>query len=387
MKKIDKIINHYRPNLVLFSSDLESNDNPVISKKLLKRVIEAKTSSSEEEIKKLRDNSSVDLKKTQLLTDAINTHGKNALEAVYNNDKQYFKDNPNSVNLLEVIVKTDGSRPSYLIKNGTVDLSTATGGLWNNILVANKDILDHAISCVGRVDKLGTHVGSGFLIGQNLFVTNRHVLQKISSKTNSGQTVYDDASVDFGFEFQGITTSNRREVKGVLFDSGNFIDEKVIDHSKIDMAIIELSSLGNEIVPHLNFSSTMDELKLNSFMYTIGYPGNPGLAGLNAYGKILEELYSSTYGYKRLSPGETIVNNITTNQTISHDASTLGGNSGSVIISNNKLTSASAIHYGGTIKTPRENWGLLLGATLSVADKLSGRSLSEILDSNKVIVE
>ncbi|WP_289665644.1 trypsin-like serine peptidase [Flavobacterium panacagri] len=389
MKKIDQAINRFRPNLIrTVASSLESFESTDIPKTALKTIIEAKTSSAENEIRRLRYNSDVDAKKLQKLTDAVNTEGKKALKAVYNNDSAYFKNNLEALDLLEVIVKTDGSSPSFLVKNGTVDLSSAQPGLWNDILTTNKTSIDYAISCVGRIDKFGSHVGSGFLIAQNLFVTNRHVLQSIGSNNNSGSTVYDDVSVDFGFEYEGIKTLNRREFKKVIFDNGNLINPKLIDHSKIDMVIIELLPLNTACrVPQINFTKTIKELKSNSYMYTIGYPGDPGLAGLSVYGKLLEDIYQSTYGFKRLSPGQIINSDIKNSHTISHDASTLGGNSGSVIIGNNKLTSASAIHYGGTLKTPRENWGLLLESTLNIKDKTSGRLLSEILDSNGVITE
>lgn len=62
----------------------------------------------------------MDAKKLQKRTDAVNNDGKKALKAIYNNDDRYSKNNIEAMDLLDVMVKTDGSSPSFLIKNGTV---------------------------------------------------------------------------------------------------------------------------------------------------------------------------------------------------------------------------------------------------------------------------
>ena len=112
------------------------------------------------------------------------------------------------------------------------------------------------------------------------------------------------------------------------------------------------------------------------------------MAGLSNYGIVLEQLYQSTYGFKRLSPGQVLVDDdMAAHHSICHDASTLGGNSGSVIIGAGKETAAAALHYGGTLAPPKQNWGHLLAATLELKDKKTGTPLHTILKDQGTTIE
>ena len=66
--------------------------------------------------------------------------------------------------------------------------------------------------------------------------------------------------------------------------------------------------------------------------------------------------------------------------TLTHDATTLGGNSGSLMVVVNDEFAAAGLHYGGSLSAPRQNWGHNLSKTLdSTNARLTGDSLGEVL--------
>jgi hypothetical protein len=120
-------------------------------------------------------------------------------------------------------------------------------------------------------------------------------------------------------------------------------------------------------------------------LYTIGYPGPPNIQALQKDSdKIFDMLFKKTYGCKRLAPGK-VLSGPRNNQELklSHDATTLGGNSGSVILVNSTENIASGLHYGGDLEDPRENWGHVLGNVLNMQNA-DNKTLRECLDTFKV---
>ena len=67
--------------------------------------------------------------------------------------------------------------------------------------------------------------------------------------------------------------------------------------------------------------------------------------------------------------------------TVTHDATTLGGNSGSLVVCSGRSMIAAALHYGGAAQV--ENWGHILSQTLSTKDG-RGKTLGEVFDEFRV---
>jgi hypothetical protein len=63
-----------------------------------------------------------------------------------------------------------------------------------------------------------------------------------------------------------------------------------------------------------------------------------------------------------------------------HDATTLGGNSGSVVLVAGRETTAAALHYGGRATAPLGNFTHVLGSVLSETDGRSAPTLRERLE-------
>ena len=315
------------------------------------------------------------------LVDEIVKQGGTALSVVAEDDHKRFVRDDSIQAGLEVIVRTDGSRPSFMVRNRTVDLSTSPVGSWEDEIKLSRSLLDPALACVGRIDLPDyTHgVGTGFLIQDDLILTNRHVLQVIAAEVQPGTwTFAEGAAIDFGHEFRGTKQYPRRVLKRVVFCGREPIDFDAIDHKKLDLALIELTPGAPADKPNavLAIDSAPDWADEGTTVYIAGYPAPPR-PGIDP-ATLLEKLFQRTFGHKRLAPGEVMTPaGSVAPWTVTHDATTLGGNSGSVVLVAGRERIAAGLHYGGTTKAPRENWGHALGRVLDQTDGCSPKTLRE----------
>jgi hypothetical protein len=191
-------------------------------------------------------------------------------------------------------------------------------------------------------------------------------------------------TIDFGHEFRGWSSVKPRALKEVVFVGKNHIDDYDIDHRNLDLALIRLTktNASNRPTTVLSVDMSKDWPDPGAMVYIVGYPANPqvGVYQLN----LLEQLFQSTFGCKRLAPG-TVTAPFSAVQpwTVAHDSTTLGGNSGSVVLVVGREYAAAGLHYGGTRADPRENWGHVLGRVLG--NKGGSRStLRAVLKKNGV---
>lgn len=314
-----------------------------------------------------------------------------ALRVVRDNDVGQLRQTPQILANLESIVRIDGSRPSFMIRQGRVDTATSPLGDWGASLNDNPDILQQAIACVGRINlsqSLAGFVGTGFLIHPNLILTNRHVLQAIASEQPNGAWIFrSGAGIDFGQEFRGLTSVNPRTFSRVVFAGSRAIGSP-LDHTKLDLALIELTPTSAEHIPAHLLGIDLAPDWPDSFptIYTIGYPANDPTVPPT----LLEELFRSTFGCKRLAPGliMTLADTIVpTPFRVGHDATTLGGNSGSLVLVASRKHLAAGLHYAGQNEEPRVNSAHILGRVLDQTDGRSNKTLREILTSFGVSLE
>jgi len=318
------------------------------------------------------------------IADKIVSDGGEALRVLRGEDDEDLAERGDVLGSLEAIVRTDGSRPSFMVRNGEVDLTTSPAGTWTNDIQLSVDQLQDAFDCIGRIDVPGSaqgFQGTGFLVHENLIITNRHVLQVTADYQSGGSwKVKPGAAIDFGHEFNARESLNRRLLRRVVFAGRDPIRDDEIDHKKLDLALFELEPAEAAARPRtvLGIEGSADWAKPNKKMYIAGYPGSPsaGLAPLT----LLEVLFQSTFGHKRLAPGLLIPSQANVHTwTIAHDATTLGGNSGSVVLRIDHEQIAAGLHYGGRWSDPRENWGHVLGLVLDSPDK-SGKTLRAYLN-------
>jgi|GEM_PF-829350 len=198
-----------------------------------------------------------------------------------------------------------------------------------------RDRLNAIIPSVGRVERLSVtgrrtdHVGTGFIVGDRLMMTNRHVAEVFVRGAGSQPLVFKPglpARYDFGREVGFIPT----DLSGTLA-----IKKIKMIHPFWDMALFELESLPAGADPLLLSVMAPEEL-IDLEMATIGYPGRGRDQSPEAL-QLEQQYFGGGVGVKRLAPGllegrERTVSFGHYVPAMVHDASTQPGASGSAII-------------------------------------------------------
>lgn len=230
-----------------------------------------------------------------------------ALERLRNGDAPTKK----QVEALEFVIRL--MRPAPLSKEGQLAPLGPTVAPafpdWANFQKSVKPFL----YSVGRIDIAPKQsVGTGFLVSDGVLVTNRHVLDVLSKGTGvlgKGQAV-----VRFKFEAGLPDDEEPVNITGV-----------VATHDELDIALLK--------VDKQQFTKTRKPLALDTKPVEAGHPvvalGYP-LDDPARNPLFINALFGGKFGVKRAAPGE--VSGLG-EQSIYHDCSTLGGNSGSPILS------------------------------------------------------
>jgi S1-C subfamily serine protease len=179
---------------------------------------------------------------------------------------------------------------------------------------------------VGRIDTTdGIKVGTGFLVGENRLVTNDHVLDGLSYGTfvlQKGQ-----AEVRFQQRWDPADTEPAVPIVGVIATD---------EH--LDISILEIEPRPD--APRAPFTLSDVDCADGDFVAALGYPMKD--AGRNP--SFMEALFEGKYAVKRASPGEIVK---TETSLAFHDCSTLGGNSGSPLLSL-RTGQVVGLHRSGT---------------------------------------
>jgi len=230
---------------------------------------------------------------------------------------------------LEFVIRM--MRPAPLSRKGLLDPLPAAPGssvynpdtvkLWDNF----RQTIKSFIYSVGRVDMTAgpsPETGTAFLVGEDLLLTNHHVLSMLSSgadELDEGQAV-----VRFYQEAGSVDPSpGEYPIVGV-----------VAVHPTLDMALLRVKLPATRPVLALETGT----VSTNEQVATIGYPFKDDRNPI-----FMDAVFGAFYGVKRGAIGE-IVGAGT--QTLFHDCSTLGGNSGSPLFS---MTTGRVIglHFSG----------------------------------------
>lgn len=242
---------------------------------------------------------------------------------------------------LETIVLRVG-RPvlAVLRDEAQLEFRDAESEIWKQRLIDARDHLTRAIRAVGRIE-VTNHprfewLGTGWLISKDVVVTNRHVANEFGRRNGSGFVFRQGpigrpmrASIDFLEEFDRLDSAEFR-LKRILHIEGD---------SGPDIALLQVEpAKGRNLAAPIALASRAAQQEQQ--VAVIGYPAKDSRIPDQ---QLMQDIFGNVFDKKRLAPGQ-----ITGSQTtgLLHDCSTLGGNSGSVVLD---LESGEALglHFAG----------------------------------------
>lgn len=254
----------------------------------------------------------------------------------------------------ETIVKEE--RPVLFVNNDWIDLvNVSLDGEEARDLVAElsnaEAVVKPVMPLIGRLDVFGfpgslDFVGTGWFVAADIVVTNRHVAQLIAqqeaarfvfSRGVAGKPI--SVSLNTVHEFDDLAAGEDRifSVKEVLYI------EKASGPN--DIAFVRVNRRIDGGRP--GFIAISDaNLANNASVVTIGYPAKAPKRIIPDQ-DLMKELYRDRYDVKRAAPGMIMI--AERNNSTEHDCTTLGGNSGSVII-DPKTGKAAGLHFAGLYK-------------------------------------
>jgi len=226
---------------------------------------------------------------------------------------------------VEAIVLTT-ERPVIDVLNNDFTVSDPIWGHLASDEISHRHITN-ALPLIGRIEipKMPSrrYAGTGFLVGPNLLMTNRHVAELFTLGEGVQQLRFKAGQVA-GVDF-------KRETKE---DATHMLDLVSLEmvHPFWDMALFKVRGLpaGH---PHLTLDPIDPADTVGREVAIIGYPAFDDRNNINLQLKI----FNSKFDIKRIQPGKMraraeIESYGMMVQASAHDASTLGGNSGSAVI-------------------------------------------------------
>jgi endonuclease G len=189
--------------------------------------------------------------------------------------------------------------------------------------------LQPLLASVGRLELPNSpqypYGGTAFIVGPGLVMTNRHVARLFSEGVGVRKVVFrpGDAAIDFLRE--RTTPENDRSALVV-------VTKVEMVHPYWDMAILRVEGLPPGR-PILTLGVRSPEELVGSDVVVVGYPARDDRNDLAAQDRIFQR----TYNVKRFQPGKIrgrapVKSFDYTVPALTHDSSTLGGNSGSAIL-------------------------------------------------------
>lgn len=260
----------------------------------------------------------------------------------------------------EAVVLLEG-RPSLLIRGDRIEIPRS--GIWVKPLISTRALIEPWLRSVGRVeidDGFGSrHGGTGWMVAKGVVATNRHVAEGFSTH-RGGQVVFlasftgnaYKACVDFREEYQ------EPQQLEIAIEKVLFLQEH--DPQLPDVALLKLQD-DPQLPPPIPILT--EGPKPGAPVAVIGYPAYDPRYGVNAL-EAARAVFGSIYDVKRLSPGQ-VMDVPAQSWYFSHDATTLGGNSGSVVLD---LATGLAVgmHFRGEFRT--SNYAILASEVARIAE-------------------
>ncbi len=277
------------------------------------------------------------------LPDAVTKAVPDAIKASTSNDVAALESNV-QLPALEAIVRLTG-RPPLVIRNDAVELEPLPD-LPPDTGVKIKAV-QKWIPSVGRVEFVNASArwgGTGWVIDSrptgDIIITNRHVAKQVAQRAADGSGVFmlNPAGVP-----SGIRVDFREEAGSSANDTSHTVKivaiEYLADDLAADCALLRVAT-DAAVRPSPLQLATADGV-IDELVTLIGYPARDSRNDADAQEKYFRELYD----VKRLAPGR-ITQALSGETLLMHDCTSLGGNSGSPLIS---LESGKVVglHFAG----------------------------------------
>jgi glutamyl endopeptidase len=233
-------------------------------------------------------------------------------------------------------------RPAFLIQDGTFPSLTGLPPNWL-ILDDYRKGIENTSKSVGRIEpyKVGdpdAPGGTGFLVAEDVVMTNRHVVDPFCFKGDDMTWIIREKTkprIDYFEEF-GATAECEFTVKKIIGI-----------HDTLDIALLRVekeSTLGTPLPEPLILDSELPDPIQGRKVYVVGYPFQ---ASTEDNRDDVDLVFNNILGCKRLQPGE--VTGVEMEQCLFyHDCSTIGGNSGSCVVDLEK-NKVIGLHFGGKV--------------------------------------
>lgn len=279
-------------------------------------------------------------------------------------------------------------RPVLYVKNGKIEVPESSE-LKERVL-KYKPVIEQPLKSVGRIE-LRNHqykiLGTGWVIAEDIIATNRHVAEYFALKVNKNS-----AGGVFRKNFAGITIQAFIDFKeeyqpGIASDNNQFEVEidKIIylpDASKNlpDVALLRIRRPQNIPAP---IPFIKDKLLSNQLIGIVGYPMQDPRGVTDT--EMERRIFGDIFGVKRYAPGQ-ILDVPTGNWYFSHDASTLGGNSGS-LVQDMESGCAIGIHFSGLLL--EANYAVKGAELLDIASKVGIKKVISVgkSETESIVVE
>lgn len=245
---------------------------------------------------------------------------------------------------LEAIIERF-TRPVYLVQDSTFHEPGDAFDNSENIaekLEGARQALESVIPSVGRVDVRNHRldwVGTGWIVGPGIVATNRHVAEEFARAEDEG----------FAYRVNGLGSKMRATMdwrhEHMRSDESRFRVDEVVwiePDGSFDVALLRIAETGEDDEPQppaIALASEPD-LAVGRWVAVVGYPARDSRNSLEDQQRIFDGIYN----VKRLAPGQ--VTAVSGGGLLEHDATTLGGNSGSAVVDFD-TGSALALHFGG----------------------------------------
>ncbi|MCX5958374.1 MAG: DNA/RNA non-specific endonuclease [Cyanobacteria bacterium] len=245
-----------------------------------------------------------------------------------------------SIELESIVMRR--RRPVLAVQKGTAVLEfkdEADVPLWQARLARAANVLEKAIPSVGRIELTGnpdfSWVGTGWLIHPRYLVTNRHVAEQFSRREGDGYVLQSGpegamaASIDM---LQEIDNSDTQvfEVKGI-----SYVEER----PGLDLAFLEVEQIEGALASPIRLAERAPTK--NPLVATIGYPAFDSRI---PEPDLMKQIYGEIFDKKRLAPGS--ITGVDQDRVL-HNCTTLGGNSGSVVV-DLQTGEALGLHFSGS---------------------------------------